>query len=222
MKCIFNLSANFDFCFIVPALYTIFFVLIFILVGLSLHFQLIFTFINDFVNKGLKIYSIEAYILLMNRGNIVMQNTKKLFCVYVSVLFGGDHGNNVTIGWLGDQRLLTPSSVLGMSYTIGAVWRTQPWKRKVSCWDHLDCMCDWIQLRPLCKLWRFWLAGREIYSSSEPSRISLLCKLLCVLNPPPTSLGPSVSFFGPFLPSEYGAQFRISHGNSRGCKPTML
>lgn len=34
----------------------------------------------------------------MNRGNIVMQNTKTLFCVYVSVLFGGDDGNNVTIG----------------------------------------------------------------------------------------------------------------------------
>lgn len=138
----------------------------------------------------------------------------------MSVLFGGDHGNNVTIGWLGDQRflhlLLCSWNVhpANHSYAIRGVWRMQIWEKKVSCWDHLDWMCDWIQLRPLCKLWRFWLAGRETYSSCGPSRISLLCKLPCFLNPPPTSLGPSASFFGPFLPSECGAQFQISHGNS--------
>ena len=70
---------------------------------------------------------------------------------------------------LGSQRLLTLSLVLEMYVlptipTLEAVSR-MCCERVKCCWDHLAGTCDWIQLRLLYKVLRFWLVGVEIYLS---------------------------------------------------------
>lgn len=69
--------------------------------------------------------------------------------------------------WAERRQLDTPypSPVLEMRFLpiismLAANSRTQPWDR---CWDHLNGKHDWIQVRPLDKLLRFWWAGVAIY-----------------------------------------------------------
>lgn len=42
--------------------------------------------------------------------------------------------------------------VLPAFLTLEAASRIYSLERVTCCWDHLDCMCDWTQLRPLYKL----------------------------------------------------------------------
>lgn len=47
------------------------------------------------------------------------------------------------------------------------------------------------------------------------------CKFFCLLKLPPTNLECSASFFGLFLPSVYGSNFRFNPRSSLGCKLTL-
>lgn len=73
--------------------------------------------------------------------------------------------------------------------------------------SRIDSMCEWIQLRPLYQLFRFWQTGTGIYSSCGCS--SLVCKFPCWLHLPSTCLEWSASFFSLSLPLVHRVQFQI-------------
>lgn len=77
------------------------------------------------------------------------------------------------------------------------------------CWDHLDCIHDWIQVRFLYEHLRFWQMKRRDLPILQPPKTTLGCKFPCLLNSPPTNLEWATSFLGLFLPSVYGDQFQI-------------
>ena len=65
-------------------------------------------------------------------------------------------------GWHESCTPSPTSPVLGMYLPLAV----PQWSRfqghsleRVRCWNHLDSICDWTQLRPLYKLVRFWQAG---------------------------------------------------------------
>ena len=99
-------------------------------------------------------------------------------------------------------------------------------KRVMCCWDHLDNMWDWTQLRFLYKLVRFWQTGVEIYSSCGYLRqASYVRKFSCFFKRPLTNLEWSASFLvssGPLWLPCMGANFRFHLGNSWDCEPILL
>lgn len=69
----------------------------------------------------------------------------------------------------GSQRLFTSSPVLTMytfahCSTVGVLPRTLPWESNVL-FQYLKGICDWIQLRSMNKVLKFWLVYAESYSS---------------------------------------------------------
>lgn len=129
----------------------------------------------------------------------------------------------------GNQRLLNHSLLLGkyVSLTIPhshsrTCFRDSGFERAlmVSCWDHLDWICDWTQLRSLCKLSGFWWVAAEIYASSNCPRQALyvgsFAYSTCYL---PLWSDLLLSLVSPFsLCME--ASFRLHPGNSCDFKPT--
>lgn len=76
------------------------------------------------------------------------------------------------------------------------------------CWDHLERLHDWTQLRLIYKL--IWQVSAEIYSSwRSPKTSSYVCSL-CLLNLPPTNLEQPASFFSLFLPFADGGHFILN------------
>lgn len=82
---------------------------------------------------------------------------------------------------------------------------------------HLDCIYDWMPLKPLCKLFRFWQVVPEICCLELP-KTSLICKFLCLLDLTPTNQEGSASSFILSWPSLYWGQFGI-FVNQHWCTP---
>ena len=119
----------------------------------------------------------------------------------------------------GNRRLLTPP-VLEMYIppillALGASSRMWLWESRTLLRPS-DGIHHWTPLRPLYKLLRFWRAGAEILW--RPRQASYVSSL--VVKPATYQSGVAVSFFGLFLPSEYGASFRFQLASSQGFKPT--
>lgn len=117
--------------------------------------------------KGLKIYSIEAYILLMNRGNIVTcAHTKKLFCICVCFFWRRswkqcDHWLTEWIEAPSPPPLFLKCTSCQPFQCHKSVFEGRKFERRRCCWDHLDWMCDWIQLRLCVNCEDFdWQVGR--------------------------------------------------------------
>lgn len=87
------------------------------------------------------------------------------------------------------------------------------------CWDHLDCTCDWTQLRPLHKLLGSWWASANIYclaaAQEKPCmQVSLLIK--------PANLEWPPSFISLSLPSTCRHWFQIKSGKLVGSMWTNI
>lgn len=97
----------------------------------------------------------------------------------------------------------------------GSPFQVHSVERAACCWDHLDIICWWKQLRLLYKILRFWLAGElPVLQSLKISRVGkevafLLNLLLTKQNGPILSPIPTCS---PCLE----ARFKLYPGNSRG------
>lgn len=110
---------------------------------------------------------------------------------------------------LGNPRLLPPFSVLGMyllptTPTLVAIPRTQSWETRY-CWDHLDWILDWTQLRYLYKLLSFWWVQRSTQLTATQDKPHMWVTLSA--KPASTNLECSASFFSLSLPSGHGGQF---------------
>ena len=81
---------------------------------------------------------------------------------------------------------------------------------RIRCWDHLDWICDWAQIRYLYKL--KILVGRwgDLLILQPPK--TSLCTSSLLISLPPSSLEYWASFFCLSLLSFSGVQFQISPG----------
>lgn len=68
-------------------------------------------------------------------------------------------------------------------------------EKAICCWDHLDSIHRWSQLRPLYTLLSLW---QQLLRSicSEVAQDKLVCKTAYLLDPSPTNLAWPTSFFG--------------------------
>lgn len=88
------------------------------------------------------------------------------------------------------------------------------------CRDHPDWICDWTQLRPLFKLFRFWLVDAEINSfCGHPRQASLEVPLLIQ---PVTYQSGVIGLFQQSWPPGTGNSFGVHQGISLSYKPTGI
>lgn len=146
-----------------------------------------------------------------------------------SRLVGGGNGENVTSDWpmswtwavrgSAPPLLPSPEHTFCPPFLQREQFQGHSLERVSCCWDHLDSVRDWTQLRPLYNLLRFWRVGAEIYLSCGHSRwasyVSSLAYYMCHLPIWSRLPLPSVSP----CPACMGTGFRFHAGNSWGWEP---
>lgn len=96
------------------------------------------------------------------------------------------------------------------SFHGGSCLQEHRLERAICCWDDLNSMCDWTQLRLLHILLRFWLGRCEDPLIVQQHRTSLICKFPCLINLLLTNLDWAASFLILSLPPLRRGQFQIS------------
>lgn len=132
-------------------------------------------------------------------------------CVYVYVYMFEKVWEDMTTSWPVSWTPVTWGSALPpatlergfclCSWLLAAAARIQPWGSDVVLLC-LDRICDWAELRPLHKLFRF--GGQVCRSTCPAPKTSFLNKFPCLLNLPPTNLEGPPSVFHLSLPSLHG------------------
>lgn len=94
-----------------------------------------------------------------------------------------------------------PMFCTGSRFRVNSLWRVR------YCWDSLDWICEWTQLRPLCQFVR---SNRGVQGSQHlaPAQDKLIYNYSCFLNLPAPYLEWSAALFGHSLASQ--DQFQIT------------